>query len=134
MVIVFICLFCNLIILLFPLQFYVLHVKVRMSFQMKNQCALINYSVSYALGNSRYYLLLDITDFLFDGLRFELDMLLESVSSTAKRAEDLLNSINENKINMDSPVGVEDHFTGLFLLLDYRIICDSLLCEHYSSF
>ena len=110
--------------MLFPLQFYVLHVKVRMSFQMKNQCALINYSVSYALGNSRYYLLLDITDFLFDGLRFELDMLLESVSSTAKRAEDLLNNINENKINMGSPALVEDHFTGLYLLLGYQIICD----------
>ncbi|XP_022740685.1 paired amphipathic helix protein Sin3-like 2 isoform X3 [Durio zibethinus] len=45
--------------------------------------------------------------------RFELDMLLESVSSTAKRVEDLLNSINENKISMDYPVRVDDHFTAL---------------------
>ena len=45
-------------------------------------------------------------------------MLLESVSSTAKRAEDLLNNIKDNKINMDSPIRIEDHFTGLYLLLD----------------
>ena len=51
-------------------------------------------------------------------------MLLESVSSTAKLAEDLLNSINENKINMDSSVRVEDHFTGLYLLLRYCIISE----------
>lgn len=50
--------------------------------------------------------------------RFELDMLLESVSSTAKRAEELLNSINENKITMESPIHVEDHFTGLYLKVD----------------
>ncbi|XWS44244.1 hypothetical protein CRYUN_Cryun15aG0027700 [Craigia yunnanensis] len=56
--------------------------------------------------------------------RFELDMLLESVSSTAKRAEDLLNSINENKINMDSPVGVEDHFTVLNLRCIERLYGD----------
>lgn len=37
-------------------------------------------------------------------------MLLESVTSTAKRAEELLNSINENKI--DTPIHIEDHFTG----------------------
>lgn len=47
--------------------------------------------------------------------RFELDMLLESVSSTAKRVEELLNSINENKINFDSTIRVEDHFAGLYL-------------------
>ncbi|XWS40811.1 hypothetical protein CRYUN_Cryun17cG0027500 [Craigia yunnanensis] len=56
--------------------------------------------------------------------RFELDMLLESVSSTAKRAEDLLNSINENKINMDSPVRVEDHFTVLNLRCIERLYGD----------
>lgn len=50
--------------------------------------------------------------------RFELDMLLESVSSTAKRAEELLNSINENKISMESPIHIEDHFTGLYLKVD----------------
>ena len=41
-------------------------------------------------------------------------MLLESVTSTAKRAEELLNSINDNKINLETPIHIEDHFTGLF--------------------
>ncbi|KAL0395669.1 UNVERIFIED_CONTAM: Paired amphipathic helix protein Sin3-like 2 [Sesamum calycinum] len=45
--------------------------------------------------------------------RFELDMLLESVGSTAKRAEELLNSINNNSIGSDSPIRVDDHFTAL---------------------
>ncbi|GMI99169.1 SIN3-like 2 [Hibiscus trionum] len=56
--------------------------------------------------------------------RFELDMLLESVSSTAKRAEDLLNSINENKISMDSPFRVEEHFTVLNLRCIERLYGD----------
>ncbi|KAG4128480.1 hypothetical protein ERO13_D09G023200v2 [Gossypium hirsutum] len=56
--------------------------------------------------------------------RFELDMLLESVSSTAKRAEDLLNSINENKINLDSPFHVEEHFTVLNLRCIERLYGD----------
>ncbi|KAK8534022.1 hypothetical protein V6N12_047422 [Hibiscus sabdariffa] len=56
--------------------------------------------------------------------RFELDMLLESVSSTAKRAEDLLNSITENKINMDSPFRVEEHFTVLNLRCIERLYGD----------
>ncbi|KAG4151231.1 hypothetical protein ERO13_D04G052000v2 [Gossypium hirsutum] len=56
--------------------------------------------------------------------RFELDMLLESVSSTAKRAEDLLNSINENKINMDSPIRVQEYFTVLNLRCIERLYGD----------
>ncbi|XP_039005441.1 paired amphipathic helix protein Sin3-like 2 isoform X2 [Hibiscus syriacus] len=56
--------------------------------------------------------------------RFELDMLLESVSSTAKRAEDLLNRINENKINMDSPIPIEDHFTVIHLRCIERLYGD----------
>ncbi|KAG8501559.1 hypothetical protein CXB51_003864 [Gossypium anomalum] len=56
--------------------------------------------------------------------RFELDMLLESVSSTAKRAEELLNGINENKINMDSPVRVEEYFTVLNLRCIERLYGD----------
>ncbi|PPE00510.1 hypothetical protein GOBAR_DD02460 [Gossypium barbadense] len=56
--------------------------------------------------------------------RFELDMLLESVSSTAKRAEDLLNSINENKINLDSPFHVEEHFSVLNLRCIERLYGD----------
>lgn len=49
-------------------------------------------------------------------VRFELDMLLESVSSTAKRAEELLNAINDNSIGGDGPIHIEDHFTGLSML------------------
>ncbi|KAK8710215.1 hypothetical protein V6N13_145550 [Hibiscus sabdariffa] len=56
--------------------------------------------------------------------RFELDMLLESVSSTAKRVEDLLNSINENKISMDSPFRVEEHFSVLNLRCIERLYGD----------
>lgn len=51
--------------------------------------------------------------------RFELDMLLESVSSAAKRVEELLNSINENNVNLETPFHIEDHFTGLYLLAKY---------------
>lgn len=43
-------------------------------------------------------------------------MLLESVNSTAKRVEELLNSINENRINFDTPIRVEDHFTSMLQL------------------
>lgn len=43
-------------------------------------------------------------------------MLLESVSSTAKRAEELLNAINDNKIGGDGPIRIEDHFTGVVIL------------------
>ncbi|OMO52741.1 Paired amphipathic helix [Corchorus olitorius] len=54
--------------------------------------------------------------------RFELDMLLESVSSTAERAEGLLKSINENKV--DSPVRIEDHFTALNIRCIERLYGD----------
>jgi len=46
--------------------------------------------------------------------RFELDMLLESVSSTFKRAEELLNNISESLHNMETPFHVENYFTGLY--------------------
>lgn len=39
-------------------------------------------------------------------------MLLESVGSTSKRVEELLNNINENKINLDGSFHIKDHFTG----------------------
>ncbi|XP_060959025.1 paired amphipathic helix protein Sin3-like 2 isoform X2 [Cannabis sativa] len=55
--------------------------------------------------------------------RFELDMLLESVTSTAKRAEELLN-INDNKTNSESPINIEDHFTGLNLRCIERLYGD----------
>ena len=41
-------------------------------------------------------------------------MLLESVSSAAKRAEELYNNISENKISVESLGRIEDHFTGLY--------------------
>lgn len=41
-------------------------------------------------------------------------MLLESVSSASKCAEDLYNKINEKKINMEAPICIEDHFSGLY--------------------
>lgn len=44
-------------------------------------------------------------------------MLLESVNVTTKRVEDLLEKINNNTIKMDSPIRIEDHFTGYILLM-----------------
>ncbi|KAI8032315.1 Paired amphipathic helix protein Sin3-like 2 [Camellia lanceoleosa] len=56
--------------------------------------------------------------------RFELDMLLESVSSTSKRAEDLLNCLNDNTIRPESPINIEDHFTALNLRCIERLYGD----------
>ncbi|XP_031274590.1 LOW QUALITY PROTEIN: paired amphipathic helix protein Sin3-like 2 [Pistacia vera] len=56
--------------------------------------------------------------------RFELDMLLESVSSTAKRAEELLTLINENKINLEAPFHIKDHFNALNLRCIERLYGD----------
>ncbi|XP_076901837.1 paired amphipathic helix protein Sin3-like 2 [Bidens hawaiensis] len=55
--------------------------------------------------------------------RFELDMLLESMSSTAKRVEDLLNSINKS-VSTDFPIRIEDHFTALDLRCIERLYGD----------
>lgn len=41
-------------------------------------------------------------------------MLLESVSSAAKRAEELYSNIKENKINTENLNRIEEHFTGLY--------------------
>lgn len=54
-----------------------------------------------------------VTELFFVTFRFELDMLLECVSSAAKRVEELLNRLNDNSISSDSPIRFEDHFTGL---------------------
>ncbi|XP_060193680.1 paired amphipathic helix protein Sin3-like 2 isoform X1 [Lycium barbarum] len=54
--------------------------------------------------------------------RFELDMLLESVSSTAKRVEELLNAINDNSI--DGPLRIEDQFSALNLRCIERLYGD----------
>ncbi|AES74611.2 putative transcription regulator Others family [Medicago truncatula] len=56
--------------------------------------------------------------------RFELDMLLESVSSAAKRADELYNSIVENKISVESLSRIEDHFTVLNLRCIERLYGD----------
>ena len=45
--------------------------------------------------------------------RFELHMLLESVSLTSKPAKELLNSTNNNTIGLDGPIRDTDYFTGL---------------------
>lgn len=42
-------------------------------------------------------------------------MLLESVNVTTGRVEELLNNINNNTINSDSPIRVEDYLTGNML-------------------
>ncbi|KAL7611565.1 hypothetical protein Lser_V15G07715 [Lactuca serriola] len=56
--------------------------------------------------------------------RFELDMLLESVSSTIKRAEELLNGINDRSIGTDAPIRMEDHFSVLNLRCIERLYGD----------
>ncbi|WVZ14020.1 hypothetical protein V8G54_011586 [Vigna mungo] len=56
--------------------------------------------------------------------RYELDMLLESVSSAAKRAEELYNNINENKISVETLNRVEEHFTVLNLRCIERLYGD----------
>ncbi|CAN7037787.1 unnamed protein product [Brassica rapa subsp. trilocularis] len=56
--------------------------------------------------------------------RFELDMLLESVGSAAKSAEDLLNTIIEKKISFEGSFQVEDHFTALNLRCIERLYGD----------
>ncbi|KAI3761948.1 hypothetical protein L1987_52371 [Smallanthus sonchifolius] len=54
--------------------------------------------------------------------RFELDILLESVKSTTKRAEELLNNINNKTI--ETPILIEDHFTALNLRCMERLYGD----------
>ncbi|KAF3501206.1 hypothetical protein F2Q69_00044829, partial [Brassica cretica] len=57
--------------------------------------------------------------------RFELDMLLESAESAAKRGEEFLNSIIEKKISLEEgSFLVEDHFTALNLKCIERLYGD----------
>nr|GMD56502.1 paired amphipathic helix protein Sin3-like 2 isoform X1 [Ipomoea batatas] len=56
--------------------------------------------------------------------RFELDMLLESVSSTIKRAEEWLNTLDNYTSGVDGPIRIEDHFTALHLRCIERIYGD----------
>ena len=39
-------------------------------------------------------------------------MLLESANVTTKQVEELLEKINNNTIKIDSPIRIEEHFTG----------------------
>ncbi|KAL0385641.1 UNVERIFIED_CONTAM: Paired amphipathic helix protein Sin3-like 3 [Sesamum radiatum] len=56
--------------------------------------------------------------------RFELDMLLESVNATAKRVEELLDSMNAHTNKTDSPFCIEDHLTALNLRCIERLYGD----------
>jgi paired amphipathic helix protein Sin3a len=56
--------------------------------------------------------------------RFELDMLLESVGSAAKSAEELLNIIIDKKISFEGSFRIEDHFTALNLRCIERLYGD----------
>ncbi|KAL1218756.1 Paired amphipathic helix protein Sin3-like 5 [Cardamine amara subsp. amara] len=47
--------------------------------------------------------------------RFELDMLLESVSAAIKRVESLVEKINNNTISLDTPINIKEHLTELNL-------------------
>ncbi|ESQ49942.1 hypothetical protein EUTSA_v10019899mg [Eutrema salsugineum] len=56
--------------------------------------------------------------------RFELDMLLESVCSAARSAENLLNIIIEKKITFSGSFRIKDHFTALNLRCIERLYGD----------
>lgn len=47
------------------------------------------------------------------GYRFELDMLLESVNSTAKRVEELLDIMNAHTYKIETSFCIEDHLSGI---------------------
>nr|GEW69539.1 paired amphipathic helix protein Sin3-like 2 isoform X1 [Tanacetum cinerariifolium] len=55
---------------------------------------------------------------------FELDMLLESVNSTLKRVEELLNGINNRLVSSEGSIRVEDHFSALNLRCIERLYKD----------
>ncbi|KAJ0818044.1 putative transcription regulator Others family [Helianthus annuus] len=56
--------------------------------------------------------------------RFELDMLLESVSSAIKRVEELLNGISDCLIGSEGPIRIEDHLTVLNIRCIERLYGD----------
>ncbi|XP_020572499.1 paired amphipathic helix protein Sin3-like 5 [Phalaenopsis equestris] len=56
--------------------------------------------------------------------RYEMDMLLESVKSTAKRVELLLERMQHKIIKPDSPFPIEDHLTSLNLRCIERLYGD----------
>lgn len=56
------------------------------------------------------------TNYCFGDVRYELDMLLESVKATTKRVEEVLDKINDNTIITDGPFHSEEYFTGSTLM------------------
>ncbi|KAL8518882.1 hypothetical protein ACS0TY_010010 [Phlomoides rotata] len=56
--------------------------------------------------------------------RFELDMLLESVKATAKRVEELIDSMNARAFKTESSFHIEDHLTVLNLRCIERLYGD----------
>ncbi|KAI4312735.1 hypothetical protein MLD38_037533 [Melastoma candidum] len=56
--------------------------------------------------------------------RLELDMLLGSVSSTKKRVEEVLSSVNENVKSLEAPIQVENYFNALNLRCIERLYGD----------
>ncbi|XP_059639666.1 paired amphipathic helix protein Sin3-like 2 isoform X2 [Cornus florida] len=59
-----------------------------------------------------------------DDDRYELDMLLKSVRSTAMEAEKLLHSVNDDPVNPETPIRIEDKFTALNLRCIERLYGD----------
>jgi paired amphipathic helix protein Sin3a len=56
--------------------------------------------------------------------RFELDMLLESVSAAIKRVESLLEKINNNTISIETPICIREHLSELNLRCIERLYGD----------
>ncbi|XP_023643046.1 paired amphipathic helix protein Sin3-like 5 isoform X2 [Capsella rubella] len=56
--------------------------------------------------------------------RFELDMLLESVSAAIKRVETLLEKINNNTISIETPICIKEHLSELNLRCIERLYGD----------
>ena len=77
--------------------------------------AVCNLSVAWKK-YKRHFLFRLLMFWYINVLRFELDMLLESVNVTTKRVEELLEKINNNTIKTESPIRIEEHFTGNSLL------------------
>lgn len=44
-------------------------------------------------------------------VRFELDMLLESVNATTKRVEELLEKMHDNSVKPENTIRIEEHLT-----------------------
>uniref|UniRef100_A0A7N0V4M3 Histone deacetylase interacting domain-containing protein n=1 Tax=Kalanchoe fedtschenkoi TaxID=63787 RepID=A0A7N0V4M3_KALFE len=56
--------------------------------------------------------------------RFELDMLLESVTSASRRVEELLNKLNDDALDSLLPLRLEEHFSALNLRCIERLYGD----------